>query len=600
KKAAALKYVPMAVEDLWKTLPEYSVEHTYVAFVAAVKTLYPAVSEDRRYTVGDLDRLTGERARIGIHTLADLASYYREFILITRFLISKDLLSTREQNRAFQRGFNAELWLRIVHRLQIKDIDHPPDTAYDVQKVYEAAAFALYGTTTTGTSGSQSTSIVSDAAPTASSVKSEELAALVGVITKLIGQVLGPALTALTQNAPAAGAAPVAYRPPRTDTCHYCGKLNCSIGRCPSVEEDIRLGLCRRNQEGKVVLPAGAMVPRHADVENRSQGSQPPGLPEVGEQQPSATTSEPAVNRSSPSPAASTLRDPPPHPFNRAKDIVRPRQAAPKTIRPDPVPETEAKKREPAYKTQALVYNPQLTEDVFKRSLTSTCVSLSPEELLAISPDVRSKYREIVTPKKVPTPNRVQFSATIEEIEDEEAPILVLEEQVSPTMAPSNGYVVPDPYDTYLKSLSPEEAPEPLVVAKESHAIRSIIAVVAHVEQVECIIDPGCQIIAMSEAVCHSIGLEYDPRIQLRMQSANRSIDMSLGLARNVPFQLGDVVLYLQVHVIRDPAYDILLGRPFDVITESLVRNFGNEEQTITIRDPNSDAVATIPTFPRG
>ncbi|KZT18957.1 hypothetical protein NEOLEDRAFT_1183813, partial [Neolentinus lepideus HHB14362 ss-1] len=439
KKAAALKYVPMAVEDLWKTLPEYSVEHTYVAFVAAVKTLYLAVSEDRRYT----------------------------------------------------RGFNAELWLRIVHRLQIKDIDHPPDTAYDVQKVYEAAAFALYGTATTGTSGSQSTSIVSDAAPTASSVKSEELAALVGVITKSIGQVLGPALTALTQNAPAAGAAPVAYRPPRTDTCHYCGKLNCSIGRCPSVEEDIRLGLCRRNQEGKVVLPAGAMVPRyiigatmreriqewhrqnpnqraagilsvqdgmlfeiehqpsadraayilnadehieylyreiqaldgarkrpifdgvhipprprHADVENRSQGSQPPGLPEVGEQQPSATTSEPAVNRSSPSSATSTLRDPPPHPFNRAKDIVRPRQAAPKTIRPDPVPEAEAEKREPAYKTQAPVYNPQLTEDVFKRSLTSTCVSLSPEELLAISPDVRSKYREIVTPKKVPTPNR--------------------------------------------------------------------------------------------------------------------------------------------------------------------------------------------------
>ncbi|KZT27827.1 hypothetical protein NEOLEDRAFT_1176417, partial [Neolentinus lepideus HHB14362 ss-1] len=143
------------------------------------------------------------------------------------------------------------------------DIDHPPDTAYDVQKVYEAAAFALYGTATTGTSGSPSTSVVSDAAPTASSVKSEELAVLIGVITKSIGQVLGPALTALTQNAPTAGAAPVAYRPPRTDTCHYCGKLNCSIGQCPSVEEDIRLGLCRRNQEGKVVLPAGAMVPRY-------------------------------------------------------------------------------------------------------------------------------------------------------------------------------------------------------------------------------------------------------------------------------------------------------------------------------------------------
>ncbi|KZT27349.1 hypothetical protein NEOLEDRAFT_1176775, partial [Neolentinus lepideus HHB14362 ss-1] len=537
KKATALKYVPMAVEDLWKTLPEYSVEHTYVAFMAAVKTLYLA---------------------IGIHTLADLASYYREFILITRFLISKDLLSTCKQNRAFQRGFNAELWLRIIHRLQIKDIDHLPDTAYDIQKVYEAAAFALYRTATTGTSGSPSTSIVSDAAPTASSVKSEELAALVGIITKLIGQVLGPAFTALTQNAPTTRAAPVAYRPPRTDTCHYCGKLNCSIG--------------------KVVLPAGAMVPRYiigATMRERIQEwhRQNPNQHAAGilsvQDAPAKgpylmefmfrlvlDTPTSRTDRRGPSRPdyQNTLRDPPPHPFNRAKDIVQPHQAAPKTIRPDPVPEAEAEKREPAYKTQAPVYNPQLTEDVFKHSLTSTCVSLSPEELLAISPDVRSKYREIITPKKVPTQNWVQFSATIEEIEDEEAPILVLEEQVSPTTAPSDGYVVPNPYDTYLKSLSPEEAPEPLVVAKESHVIRSIIAVVAHVEQVECIIDPGCQIIAMSEAVCHSIGLEYNPRIQLQMQLANRSIDMSLGLARNVPFQLGDVVLYLQVHVIRDPA----------------------------------------------
>ncbi|KZT24423.1 hypothetical protein NEOLEDRAFT_1067663, partial [Neolentinus lepideus HHB14362 ss-1] len=143
KKAAALKYVPMAVEDLWKTLPEYRTEHTYGTFIAAAKKLYPAVSEDRRYTVGDLDRLTGERARIGVHTLADLGAYYREFILITRFLIAKDLLSTREQNRAFESGFQAELWHRISHRLEIKDIDHPPDTAYAVQDVYNAAAFLL-------------------------------------------------------------------------------------------------------------------------------------------------------------------------------------------------------------------------------------------------------------------------------------------------------------------------------------------------------------------------------------------------------------------------------------------------------------------------
>jgi hypothetical protein len=56
----------------------------------------------------------------------------------------------------------------------------------------------------------------------------------------------------------------------------------------------------------------------------------------------------------------------------------------------------------------------------------------------------------------------------------------------------------------------------------------------------------------------------------------------------------------LQIHVIWSPAYDILLGRPFDVLTESMVKNFANEDQTITIVDPNSRRTATIPTIPRG
>lgn len=38
--------------------------------------------------------------------------------------------------------------------------------------------------------------------------------------------------------------------------------------------------------------------------------------------------------------------------------------------------------------------------------------------------------------------------------------------------------------------------------------------------EVELIIDPGCQIIALSEAICHNLGLSYNPAVQLNMQSA--------------------------------------------------------------------------------
>jgi len=96
---------------------------------------------------------------------------------------------------------------------------------------------------------------------------------------------------------------------------------------------------------------------------------------------------------------------------------------------------------------------------------------------------------------------------------------------------------------------------------------------------VESIIDPGSQIIAMSDAVCHDLGLHYDPQIQLNMQSANGTVDKLLGLARNIPCRVGDITLYLQIPVIRDPAYDILMGRPFDVLTKSIVHNYTNEDQ---------------------
>jgi len=64
---------------------------------------------------------------------------------------------------------------------------------------------------------------------------------------------------------------------------------------------------------------------------------------------------------------------------------------------------------------------------------------------------------------------------------------------------------------------------------------------------------------------------------------------------------IAGITVYLQIHVIREPAYDILLGRPFDVVTESVVRNYANSDQTITIRDPNeAGRIATIPTIARG
>ena len=101
--------------------------------------------------------------------------------------------------------------------------------------------------------------------------------------------------------------------------------------------------------------------------------------------------------------------------------------------------------------------------------------------------------------------------------------------------------------------------------------------IVEHKEEVECILDNGCMVVAMSDGVCHMLGVTYDPTFRLQMESANGEVNETLGLAWNVPFSIGQVTLFFQVHIVSSPAYNIILGRPFDVLMESCVKKFWNE-----------------------
>ncbi|KAI0630495.1 hypothetical protein C8Q77DRAFT_1063505 [Trametes polyzona] len=138
------------------------------------------------------------------------------------------------------------------------------------------------------------------------------------------------------------------------------------------------------------------------------------------------------------------------------------------------------------------------------------------------------------------------------------------------------------PYTVEQVTAAAGQVPPPIKVSTESLAIRAIEGTFQHDLNVSCILDSGSAIVSMSEGLCHKLGLAFDPSVVLHMQSANGELNPSLGLARNVPVRFGSIVVYLQFHVIRSPAYDVLLGRPFDVLTESIVQTFGDGSQTIT------------------
>ncbi|EED77429.1 predicted protein [Postia placenta Mad-698-R] len=469
-------------------------------------------------------------------------------------------------------------------------------------------------------------------------------------------------------------------------TCHYCGNRGCRVGTCEFAEIDIRDGKCKRNTEGKIVLPNGSFCPRTIpgltirdriyewhrrnpaapaaptmlfEIDDRStmqtftlntssriealerellqlrkrrevfdgveilQRKKPTttAVPKSAEASgsgtskgvaapPSTSTSTappptiPAAAPAPPSPPTQSTSHPittsappapPVHPFANARDATY----APPNVRnfATPPKPSNDKGKEPAYKTIVPVVQPKLAEEIFQRSMKSQFVTLTPEELLSIAPDVRNKYRDAVTPKRVST--EPVASAHIVEIGADEVAAVNQLSCSGATLEPG-ATIVPDPYETYLKHIPHGEHPTEFTVARDSNAIRLIIALIDNKEQIECIVDPGSQIVTMSEEVCLGLNLLFDPTIQLNMQSANGEVDRSLGLIRNVPFRIGEIVLYLQAHVIRNAAYDILLGRPFDVLTQSVVKNFTDENQTITILCPNTGETVTIPTILSG
>ncbi|KAG6871569.1 hypothetical protein C0992_009530 [Termitomyces sp. T32_za158] len=308
---------------------------------------------------------------------------------------------------------------------------------------------------------------------------------------------------------------------------------------------------------------------------------------------PATTSTAPSAPVTVPDPAASTAptdqsapAQPPLHPYSGI-----PNRYAPPAQKNFAAPD---KRQEGPYRPTAPVYDIEKSNHVFS-CIMKSAITLSVEELCSIAPDVCNQMKTAVTPKRT-------MQATVQDADDIDnaLPGFALtalppdaEEAVAKAMSV-------EMVETYFKSLAPEDERAILTVAQDSQAIRSIMLTVDNKSEVEAIVDSGSQIISMSADVTNKLGIIYNPASHLNMQSANGTVDRSLGLAKNVECTIGDLTFYLQIHILRSPAYDILLGRPFDVLARLVVKTLSDDKTTLTIMDPNTGILRTVPTFPRG
>ena len=267
KKKWVVYYVDFDTEQIWKTFAEFTNNNkTYTDFKDAILVHYPDATGDYVYSIRDMDVLIGERQRIGINNTNDLSEFHLHFLAVTTWLIEKKQLSDLEQKRGYLRAFQTTLLAAVNNRLQMKFTTQHPSIPHDITDVYEAARYILQSSALTSqyfhSPVSQtppvtilqrpSVPIVTSPAPV---VKTENFGALFSEFTKTIVDAMNKNMRG-PYNGPQQSQAHV-----RQVNCNMCDGPH-YIKECPLVTEYIAAGKCRRNGEGKVVLPSGIFVPR--------------------------------------------------------------------------------------------------------------------------------------------------------------------------------------------------------------------------------------------------------------------------------------------------------------------------------------------------
>ncbi|KAJ6521697.1 hypothetical protein B0H19DRAFT_593250 [Mycena capillaripes] len=255
KKFHATRFLSIDDQELWELVPEFAdTTASFAQFTTAIFRLYPEADPSRRYSIAHLDALVTELSHVASLSRARFLEFYRSFFTISSFLRAHDRLSPHEQSRNFIRAIPSHIWHLTQERLHIKCPNVHPDDPYPLSDLRDAVDFVLIASSTPRSPLPSAASSSPELSTPASADLS--LAALLDAINELIHFV-----SSQQQPSPVASCPDSPPPSPRPATCSYCSDTAHFIARCPLVSADIRAGLCRRNTEGKVVLPSGLFVP---------------------------------------------------------------------------------------------------------------------------------------------------------------------------------------------------------------------------------------------------------------------------------------------------------------------------------------------------
>ena len=231
------------------------------------------------------------------------------------------------------------------------------------------------------------------------------------------------------------------------------------------------------------------------------------------------------------------------------------------------VPNKQPGAPQPQFKYQSPMEDPAVAQKLLER-LLDVQVTVSARELLSISIDMRKMVRELVATKRVSV-------ASLE---------------TNPTPAS-------DLWLEYEEFIVRDD--EGLVVARTSLPLRALDGTLNDRLRVECLLDQGAQIVAIRRDLWEALGVPVRPDLATTLEAANKSKEDTLGVVENARLKIGGIEFRLQIHVVGDAPFDILLGRPFFALASCVTRDQMSGDQSVALTDPNSGIQLMMPTRQR-
>ena len=156
-------------------------------------------------------------------------------------------------------------------------------------------------------------------------------------------------------------------------------------------------------------------------------------------------------------------------------------------------------------------------------------------DLLSVSKPIREELKFRVTQQRVAPGKQPKPTQVRSQFEEVEAQNNIIDVQSLPnvtwdktlrTEIANNGeklsaFVIGDVVVQYLETLSPEETPKQIVVAKDSTSLRSVYPLINARLHVESLVDSGSQIVSISQNIAEKAGLIWDPDMVIYSGSKN-------------------------------------------------------------------------------